>query len=1182
MKSVNNNKKTYNNNNNKHKYVHIYDEAQSKKQFENITEAFIENIKNPPNEKYKQYNHDELEVRFSSKPKFTKIDYDNVIKKLKSLGFKAEKPTGDYLLRIFTKFLATTGDYRESNVRIEIDGLNAIQSYCNSNSIEQLLNSTVPRYNVKFNKKSPAKYKDNVVKKAFFDNFNFRVAYDLEEGISPNSGMAKEIIEKWYDTNKTFRYLNRVKFYRDDLCVFIDVSIVKSSSLTADGKAGFYKSLQESNVFNNEEFYEIEIEVDTKKIQRNNYTPPQLMVELQKSIKYILAGLQGSNFPIALSEKQTVGNEYMRIIYGEEYNEHARIKSYNFIGPSSYTLQVKNIVTPTEESNIPNIRSNFAVTEKADGQRHLMFVASTGKIYLIDMSMNVIFTGALTENQDLFNSIFDGELILHDKNNIYINKFAIFDIYYINNKDVRHHKFILPDLFYTNNNINDVEPTRYTLIMKSINALNPKSIIKTEINPPINIIFKRFYCNSQIDTYNLDIFVACNQLLKNSVFEYNTDGLIFTHMLFGVGSSVVGRAGKKEKVTWEYSFKWKPVEYNTIDFLVTTKKNTSNQDEIKSIFENGNDNSTMVQLKQYKTIILKCGYDPSKHGYLNPCEDVMNDELPVFGNITDNNNNYLPVQFYPSNPSDENAGISNMLLKQDENNDYQMFSEENEVFKDNTIVEFKYDITRENGWKWVPLRVRYDKTSEYLRGVKNYGNAYNVANTNWHSIHNPITVEMITTGSGIPEEVVNNELYYNRINTNTLLTKGLRDFHNLYVKRLLILSVAKPRYTLIDYACAKGGDFPKWIDGKYSFIFGIDIVKDNLENRIDGACSRYLEYCKQTKIVPKVLFVNGDSTLNIKSGEAMLNPIAKNVTKAIFASDLTIDPNTLGKAVRRQVGIAKDGFNVSSCQFCMHYFFKNVVNLNNFIRNVSECTKQGGYFIGTAYDGLTVFNKLRNIKPDESIEIFNNGVKIWKISKKYNQTTFDANDTCLGYKIEVYQESINTVNEEYLINFEYFNSIMEKYGFRLLTNEECKDKKIRSSSGLFSELYAQMTSEAKNDIRLTNKLGNALNMAPYEKEISFLNRYFIYIKTTNVDAEQISKNSISKSLNYEKEEVLQSKKNKQSHSGIFVKLKKTLILRQDKNDILDNEETNINKSMKIKNKTKLKNMQLNTFTPEKK
>ena len=198
-------------------------------------------------------------------------------------------------------------------------------------------------------------------------------------------------------------------------------------------------------------------------------------------------------------------------------------------------------------------------------------------------------------------------------------------------------------------------------------------------------------------------------------------------------------------------------------------------------------------------------------------------------------------------------------------------------------------------------------------------------------------------------------------------------------------------------------------------------------------------------------------------------------------------------------------------------------------------------------------NKLRNIKPDESIEIFNNGVKIWKISKKYNQTTFDANDTCLGYKIEVYQESINTVNEEYLINFEYFNSIMEKYGFRLLTNEECKDKKIRSSSGLFSELYAQMTSEAKNDIRLTNKLGNALNMASYEKEISFLNRYFIYIKTTNVDAEQISKNSISKSLNYEKEEVLQSKKNKQSHSGIFVKLKKTLILRQDKNDILDNE-----------------------------
>ena len=39
--------------------------------------------------------------------------------------------------------------------------------------------------------------------------------------------------------------------------------------------------------------------------------------------------------------------------------------------------------------------------------------------------------------------------------------------------------------------------------------------------------------------------------------------------------------------------------------------------------------------------------------------------------------------------------------------------------------------------------------------------------------------------------------------------------------------------TLIDYAVGKGGDFPKWIEAGLSFVFGIDISKDNIENRLN-------------------------------------------------------------------------------------------------------------------------------------------------------------------------------------------------------------------------------------------------------------------------------------------------------------------------------------------------------------
>lgn len=115
-----------------------------------------------------------------------------------------------------------------------------------------------------------------------------------------------------------------------------------------------------------------------------------------------------------------------------------------------------------------------------------------------------------------------------------------------------------------------------------------------------------------------------------------------------------------------------------------------------------------------------------------------------------------------------------------------MFSEENEVFEDNTIVEFRYDLSREGQWRWVPLRVRYDKTSEFRRGIRNYGNAYHVANSNWYSIHNPISEEMISTGQDIPDEIGgDDDVYYNRIGANsTNKTKAMRDFHNLFVKNI--------------------------------------------------------------------------------------------------------------------------------------------------------------------------------------------------------------------------------------------------------------------------------------------------------------------------------------------------------------------------------------------------------------
>ena len=53
------------------------------------------------------------------------------------------------------------------------------------------------------------------------------------------------------------------------------------------------------------------------------------------------------------------------------------------------------------------------------------------------------------------------------------------------------------------------------------------------------------------------------------------------------------------------------------------------------------------------------------------------------------------------------------FLKQDGSHSI-MFTEENEPFDDNMIVEFQYIHGKEKGWNWVPLRVRYDKQLNYV------------------------------------------------------------------------------------------------------------------------------------------------------------------------------------------------------------------------------------------------------------------------------------------------------------------------------------------------------------------------------------------------------------------------------------------------------------------------------------
>jgi hypothetical protein len=1052
----------------------------------------------------------ELEVRFGTKGGINRVamtrnDYDNVIKKLKSSGFRQTTvdTSGSSILRIYCETNRT--------IRTDILGLFAIQQYCRTNRLPdnpELCTMTI---------KQPLPS----IKPVDIDDFRFRVSYQTED-VVPKADKTN-LENNWSSSKKEFRYLNRVSFVHESFPCIVDISIVKYSSTDSNGKSVRTFKVSDSGVFRNQEGYEFEIEIDPARIGPN--TPfsdaSKITHALRSVIMLVLSGIQMSNFPISYSEQDRVREEYMALLWSKEERDKIRtIGNKYFMGPQSITLQLEHIGENSDADSTKdnNIRTNYVVTDKADGMRHLLFVNGKGNIYLIRTNMSIVFTGARTKNEQLFQSILDGELITHDKNGNYIQWLAAFDIYYFHKRDVRALPFIeeLEGPSVKEGSSSGSGSSRYHLLQTLVQQIEPVSILQTVTkssvpspSSPLQLTAKQFFVPTQTHT----IFDGCKLILdknKEGRYPYHIDGLIVSHAYFGVGSDKRNVAGPKTQTTWEYSFKWKPPENNTVDFLVNTVKDANNRDEIYSQFEKGINQCTTVQSSQYKMVELMCGFNPQRDGMTNACQLILNG-LKNQSQSSDpvGKNEYLPMRFYPTQPYDPTAGLCRIPLISDGMGGEAMFAEDGDSFTDHMIVEFRYDLELVT---WIPIKVRYDKTSRLLNGEKEYGNSYKTCNDNWKSI-NPlgrITETMLTTGADIPSILVSEDMYYNTNggkSRSKYQTTAMKNFHNLFVKHMLLCNMARPGNTLIDFACGKAGDLPKWVDAKYSFVLGIDYSLDNLANPMDGACARYVKLNQLVSRIPDALFLNGNSGKNIRDGTAFFTEMDKQIASAVFGQTKKGEQgeqNNLGKGVVKQMGKGESGFSISSCQFAMHYFFESPLMLTHFLRNVMENTQLNGYFVGTCYDGMAVFQELKNVKRDHGIKLVENGTLIWELIKRYDDALdFQENSSSIGLTVDVFQESIGQTISEYLVHFGYFQRLMDTCGFELLSVPEARAAGFPSGTGMFKSLFDLMVSKTKNVGTDANPYGKALQMTEFEKKISFLNRYFIFKKVREINSNDV-------------------------------------------------------------------------------
>ena len=123
------------------------------------------------------------------------------------------------------------------------------------------------------------------------------------------------------------------------------------------------------------------------------------------------------------------------------------------------------------------------------------------------------------------------------------------------------------------------------------------------------------------------------------------------------------------------------------------------------------------------------------------------------------------------------------------------------------------------------------------------------------------------------------------------------------------------------------------------------------------------------------------------------------------------------------------------------------------------------------------------------------------INMKYddeNKSFLNDDENCIGFKIGVYQETINKEFDEYLVNFDYFIKLMEDYGFKLSEPMMIGSSEIQPIDN-FENLYNIMMEDEIN----LKKYKSASTMKEEEKYISFLNNYFIFQKINNVNTEML-------------------------------------------------------------------------------
>lgn len=1088
--------------------------------------------------------------------------FNRILSRIRNKNEYDSKPSRDKLMVCFPI------DSKYTDLRVVITGYHNINKYCRTEKLDSILD------NVRFQIKHRAPEK---VSRIAIPNYNLRFNLKLEDSLDTDNGLVRELLRDWANVLKIFRYKQELRHISPDTKFAIDCSIVRTSAyedreitvrevLSRDlvrnvikpigEKSGFgdwwrgiskdkttmvrvrdvniyHKSVKDSQLFESSFFYEVEVEylgnqlsgvkkmyMEAKANDKDAYILG-IFNSIFGHIGLVLQCVQDSFHVMSSSDMISVSNAYGKL------TGVPRGVDKMFFGPLPVDLDRNNLVKLPNYDDISrvyaggNILLDYCVCDKIDGMRYLLYLDKDGNCYLIGRDSAVIVKDMGLSIPAFANSVFDGEYVAVDKDGEFINRFYIFDAFFVRGESMMRRIFGRADnqdgrLYYVQH-----LATRYEEGEGVEHASGVSSKYAFKLAAQSYMFGERSSTDERRRNYSSILEHSAyllgrmnkkygGMLEEGHMFTYKTDGLIFKPVELSVYQTYPDNEVPDDVLSasrkWNLMYKWKPQELLTMDLRVEFLKDI--RTKRRQYIHIGN--------KRYAKCVLKARNYNSYEWQKNIATHGNNNRRMVesylgMALVNDNINLYnmpgemefravYPFVGYRDIMGNIQTSSHECLLAVD--GDDSARTESGDIIYDGHVVEFRYypssgntedtgvSQSTEPGLRWQAIKVRPNKSPNDL----------NTCLDIWRLVHSPTDKDTITQLES-RDKLMNPAYesaglnYYITGWQGALYAPELYKFVNFGKQWLLdkYMSIfTSPK--VVDLGCGKLADFFKYVHGDASMLLAIDSNPDNLNNKSDGAAVRIINNIRNSprikSLASRTLLLLGDISADLSSGDMVSDELNKYYLDVLMGRHQP-SPQFNSKH-HRFYGVLQHGFHMAVTMYSIQHCLYSTSSLDRFLANTSSMLKDQGYWIGCCLDGNEIASDLA--RGNGHVEGRRDGNLVWYVrlvesGEQYNNDMTDDDNTdntdmipdkielipdatILGYSVtnnsqmigpgntvDIYQENHATAVRQNLVDIRYIATRAKEYGLQLIETRRFTEE----PGSLLTEWDSSMPHEPDNN-----------------------------------------------------------------------------------------------------------------------